>query len=373
MIFYFCLLVLVLNIFIFRKNKKMFVICSFMIMFILAALRKYTVGIDLRIHYANSFLKFGDMAWDAIIKFAHTDKTYYDSGLIYFMKFLYLICGNVQFFIISTSAIIYGLIGRYIYLHSKNVYVETILFFTTYTYFMYMNIIAQAIAIAIMLLSIDYLEKKSYIKFTILILIANFIHSSAIICLIFIPMRMIRDSKKNIKIFSILSVIIAVFINFLMPFVLKYIFPQFAFYFTSAEMAINSNLQLAYVFINVIILAIGLVFNNWNDRNEKKYDDSKLTIKSNDLSKTNFFFYMTIFSILLRFLAMKMYMFSRIGFYFYMFAYSLLAKSIEDIKDKKQKVVVKFFVYILMITFFFILYRTVEKSYGVVPYYFYWQ
>lgn len=372
MIFYFCLLILLFNTLIFNKNKKMFVIFSFGMLFVVAALRKYTVGIDLNLHYANSFVKFGSMTWDSVIEYAKSGKSYYDFGFIIFMRFLYSICEDVQFFIIVTSAIICGLIGRYIYIHSKNVFIETFLFFTAFSYFMYMNIIAQGIAVAIVLFSIDYLEKKSFLKFAVLILLANFFHSSAIICLLFIPLRMIKDSEKNINRFVILTIIIGLCMNMIVPFAIKYIFPQFAFYFVSKEIVPNSKLQFAHLMIYVLCFFAGLMFIKKKNNEEKCMTENNIE-RRYCISDSNFFFYMTILSILFRFLAINMYIFSRVGFYFYMFGYSLLAKSIEGISNISTKRFAYFSVFFLMTLFFFALFRFVKPSYGVVPYYFYWQ
>lgn len=363
MIFYICLIFLFINALVFRKNAKYFIISSFVVLFIIAGLRKYTVGIDLNGHYAKNYIFFGSLGWDKVITILKSNSSFYDGGLIIFMKLLSCICKDVQLFVLVTSAITYGLIGRYIYKYSKNPYLETLFFYTSFSYFMYMNIIAQGLAIAIILYSIDYLEKKSYFKFIFLVLLANFIHSSAIICVVFIPMYLLKSSKRGANRFALITTLFVFLINYILPFILKYIFPQFAYYFKSEGMASIDKMQLAHLFIYFLCFLTGKIFCTQKVSGKK----------NNSIIDSNFMLYMTILSVACRFLALKIYIFSRMGFYFYTFAFTFLTKSIEDIESIDLKKVVRVFFCIIMTLFFFGLNKSLYYSYGVVPYKFFWQ
>lgn len=52
-------------------------------------------------------------------------------------------------------------------------------------YFMYLNIVAQALAIAIVVLGLDRLVKKQYLRFILWVVLASTMHSSAIVGIIF--------------------------------------------------------------------------------------------------------------------------------------------------------------------------------------------
>lgn len=356
---------LIINMFIFRKNKKAFIIVSFFELFLIAALRKYTVGIDLEGHYANNFIAFGETTWERIINLIKSQNSFYDFGLILFMKIISMISKNEQFFIVVTSALIYGLVGRYIYKHSKNVYIETVLFFTTYTYFMFMNIIAQALAVAIVLFSVDYLEKKSYIKFGILVLLANCIHSSAIICLIFIPLNNIKLKNSNIEKMTIAILIMLMFFDRILPLVIKNIYPQFAFYFANQGGARIDRMQLLYMGLYTMFWIVSVIIRFYATKERKAENKTK------DLS--SLWFYATMLAIMFRYLGINKYIFSRMGFYFYLFSHSLMAQSIEQVKNKKIRIFVKCSTYIFMFIFFISLTKSLKSSYGVLPYKFYWE
>lgn len=51
---------------------------------------------------------------------------------------------------------------------------------------MSMNVIRQAMAVGVILLGLEALKRKQYVKFAIYVVIATFFHTSAIIALLFI-------------------------------------------------------------------------------------------------------------------------------------------------------------------------------------------
>lgn len=356
---------LLINMYIFRGKRKTFVIFTFLELFIVAALRNYTVGIDLKGHYAKNYITFGNMEWIKIFELIQENKSFYDAGLIWFMKFLSIFVKNRQFFIIITSAITYGLVGRYIYKHSKNVYLETFIFFTAYTYFMYMNIIAQALAISIILLSIDFLERNKIFKFVLLVLIANCIHSSAIVALIFIPLRYLKINKQNLRMIILLLIAFLVFFDTVIPIIIENIFPQFAFYFDENSANKIDKLQLVYVAFYGIMLLFSFIINFGMSENNKRKEFDFENLKT-------VLFVSAIMAVLIRYLGMNVYIFSRMGFYFYLFAHTMFVSSIEQIKDNRQRGYIKIFAYIGLFVFFVTLTKTLKVSYGVVPYKFFY-
>ena len=361
------LLLIFCNMIIFRKNKKYFVISSFFILFLIAGLRKYTIGIDLELHYAKNFIQYSQLNFQQLALLS--TNSYYDFGLIFFMKILSLINSNEQFFILVTSGITYGLYGRYIYKHSNNVYMETFLFYLCFSYFMYMNIIAQALAISIVLFSIEFLEKKSYIMFLILCLLASLIHSSAIISVIFIPLILMKKSKYDIWIIVLSSIVFLASYSYVLPFILKYVFPQFSFYFENSKLTLSyDTMQVAYLIIFIISFILGI---NFFSSKSKGY--AYLKYNKDNINKGNFLIYVTILSIICRFLAMYNYIYSRIGFYFYPFTYTLLVNSVVNIKDTYLRKVTKVLAYSSMFAFFIIFHKTLTVSYGVLPYEFFWE
>ncbi len=91
---------------------------------------------------------------------------------------------DVQWLYVITSAFIISLIFRAIYRQSSSVAMAVFLFVTTSNYFLTINIVAQSMAIALMLVACEYAEKRKPISFLLLILLAIGFHSSAFVVLV---------------------------------------------------------------------------------------------------------------------------------------------------------------------------------------------
>ena len=381
------LTIILINGILFGKKRKWFVFSSFMILILFSGLRKYTVGIDLASHYANRFTVIANLGWRELSNFYHVHT--YDMGFIVFDKILGIISDNPQWFIFVTSFIVYGSNARYIYKHSDNVVLETFMFITSFTMMMYLNIIAQALAISIILFGLDFLMEKNYIKYLCTVLLATSIHQSAIICLMFIPLMYLENNKKNIRRYIIILLVGALFLDRIVSILIKTIFRQFSVYFESGsyhgagiDVSANSIFQISMHAIALFIAVLSLI-------KKDKIIESEISIKKKikivffkeDKIKTsevlqlptNFLIYMSITALIFRILIFQSYIFSRMGFYVYFFSFSLMARAVANIKMKYNKRIVEGFVYIYMMIMFLIFYKSSGvNSYGVLPYEFFW-
>lgn len=155
-IYYLLLVFVMVNGLLGEKNRRWFVLSTFSLFFIIAALRKYTIGIDLNLHYAINYERIANLSWSEAVIYPA-----YDPGLNILCKIFSYISHDRQIFIIGTSAIISYSVAKYIYRYAEKVVLETFMFLTMYCYFLYMNIIAQALAFAIFLFAIPYLREKN--------------------------------------------------------------------------------------------------------------------------------------------------------------------------------------------------------------------
>ena len=188
-------------------RKKIYIIVSFGSMAILAALRKYTIGIDLELLYAPAFENIAKMRWESLSLIEM------ETGYVYFCKLLTLISQDVQVFISVTSVFIYSIYGWFIYKNSKNVIISTTMFIFLSLFFMSMNIVRQEIAVAIILIAYEFLKRNKKIVAIALIILATTIHASAIICLlIFIPLYG-KEFKKKYLIISIIVIMLLLVIS----------------------------------------------------------------------------------------------------------------------------------------------------------------
>ena len=67
--YYFILCFILINGITARKHRKWYVVSTFLVIFVFAALRKYTIGIDLELHYARNFERIAKLPWSEVPSF----------------------------------------------------------------------------------------------------------------------------------------------------------------------------------------------------------------------------------------------------------------------------------------------------------------
>lgn len=192
------------------KRRRDFLIFSFGLMILVASLRAPSVGIDLAGHYAKRFEQIAFYNWKDIPKFSVFST--YEIGYCYYCKFLSMINPNVQFYIFVTSLIVYGTMGYLIYKKSSDVILSTMLVIFSCQYYMYMNIIRQALAVSVVLIGYIFLDKSKrsisdYIKFALFVLVASTFHDSAILCLVMIVFDKMQFRRRDILLSGVITMI----------------------------------------------------------------------------------------------------------------------------------------------------------------------
>lgn len=216
-----------------KRHKKIYVVSCFVLLILVAGLRNYSIGIDLERHYARNFSIIANTDWKNLSKFTYVGG--YDMGFVVFCKFISYLSSDPQCLIMISSIITFGLIGRYIYLYSDDVALETFLFFSSMIYFMYLNIVAQALAIAIVVLGLDRLVKKQYLRFILWVVLASTMHSSAIVCVLFVPLSILPLKRKYVFRYIILVIVAMLGFEQVINYVFTHVFTNFSYYLTNSS------------------------------------------------------------------------------------------------------------------------------------------
>lgn len=161
---------------------------------------RYYVGVDYE-SYMNSYNDLDT----ALFK----NNEHFEIGFFMLMYILKLFDLHFSFLFIVTSLMQIGLI----YYFCKDYYQQLkwiiFFYFTTLYLFESLNIVRQAIAFSIILVSIKYIVNKSFVKYFILVLLAAIFHKSA---LIFLPFFFLTFLNKFISVkFQLLFFFIAIF------------------------------------------------------------------------------------------------------------------------------------------------------------------
>lgn len=378
-IYYLLLAVVLINGIFLGKKRKWYVFSTFFLITLVAMLRSTNIGIDLAGHYARDYVAIAKSNWSSFPQMLTL--TGYDPGFVVLCKLISYISVDAQCFVVITSLFIYFSVAVYIYKYSDDVVLETFLFITSFMYFMYMNIIAQALAAAILMWAMRFLIDKKYIWYCILAAIAISIHGSAWLILLYIPLSFLKPKRNNIMAFIVVVVMATLGYSKIINVLTNTIFKQFSFYFSNGNIHGYGQTMDLYTFCHLMIyvLAVCLAFICIYYHKEVGLESSRI-IKGRGKKilevpqiSSNFLVYMTICAIVFRVMATKIYVVSRMGYYTYFFGLTLIARSISKVHGK-QRIILKLFIYILFLLFFLKNGASAgDLSYGVVPYEFYWK
>lgn len=366
------------------RNKRLYLWVSFGMLICLAGLRASSIGIDLQGHYAIRYTQIASYEWSQIPQFAAF--SHYEIGYCYFCKLLSSINSSIQFYIITTSTITYGIIALLIYKKSKDVKMSTLLFVFTCQYYMYMNIIRQSLAIAIILIGFLYLDGakrtfKTYAIVSALILLATTFHSSAILCFMILFFDFLKFKKRTI----ILS-LIAVIGSFLLY---EYLYTSVAtlFYNDSGRyLGYLDNIREGVGHVNLQSVANAVLtsgafmlgayymiykrrINISNTARNKEKTEEYIMARHENL-----LMYLCLVASACRILIFRINIVNRFSYYFLPFIILLYPYAISTIKSKKGRSITKTWVYgSFAIYFVWMTYAYAEQFYGTVPFAFFWQ
>lgn len=183
------------------EQNRLFLVMCLGYLTVLACFRGMNVGNDTRSYY-NLFLFYttGQGTVRDISSAGLRWMSNIEIGYRLLNKYFGAICHNYQVFISFIAIISYWVLGRFIRKYSSNAALSAILVFLMF-YSSYMNLLRQMIALSIVLLAFDALNKNKNSCFIISVLAATILfHRSAIICLLLLPMSRGKCSKKFVYI-----------------------------------------------------------------------------------------------------------------------------------------------------------------------------
>ena len=362
------------------KRRRDFLIFSFGLMILVASLRAPSVGIDLAGHYAKRFEQIVFYSWKDIPKFSAFST--YEIGYCYYCKFLSMINPNVQFYIFVTSLIVFGTMGYLIYKKSSDVILSTMLVIFSCQYYMYMNIIRQALAVSVVLIGYIFLDKSKrsifdYIKFTLFVLVASTFHDSAILCLVMIVFDKMKFKRRDILLSGVITMICYVVYSKLFVFVENLISNDNGSYVSYMEKAGENVGNINLQSITSLILTAGAFFIGayvliWKNR---IYTDENDTDEIMIMDKyESFLLYMGLLATVCRLLIFKMNIINRFSYYFIPYIVLLYPYAIDQIAYVPNRKIIRMAVYFSYGLYF--VWMTVsfaDKFYGAVPYIPFWK
>lgn len=234
--------------------KKIFVLFSFLPLFLISALR-YNVGTDYSLIYTPAFES----------NFTNLGDDHFEIGFRIIVHIIRIFTSNSQWLFVITSFIFCIYIYSAIYQQSKDrAYSILIMVFSGF-YFISMNGIRQCIGIAIFIYSIKYMKSRELKKYMFNILIASSIH---MVSLIYIPIYFLYGYEIKIKtqILILLGCILCKStISNIFVFIINK--TRYSWYLTSVYN--TSKFQMGNIILNTLILFfLYLFYNKFTEKSE---------------------------------------------------------------------------------------------------------
>ncbi len=328
------------------KYKNVFLIVSYILLSVVAALRTKEVGVD-TLQYYRAYLRIGDLTWYNVLN------ERYEIGFLILCKILNRITENPQSLIILTSMFINFSVIRFINKNSNNVVYSVLCYMLLNFYFSYMNIMRQAIAIAILLFAFECLKNDKKIRYFILVGLATTFHGSAILGILYFVLYKYEYKMKYNKIVIPLLIITFIFGRQILMFLGSLSERLYGY--------IGSEFDKANYFgalINFILSFIIWWFGNNIIKNKKDL---------NELPK-NIMLYnkLIIVNLVFTLLTVRVSIFNRFTPYFSIFQIIWLSNILETMKKNKQFFKILIIVVLIFYWLIIMIYR--PEWYGVVPY-----
>ena len=362
-----------------RKNRTRYLIGVFFLLILIASLRDSSVGTDLNLHYAKNYLLVKNYSWGQILEYSK--RTTYDIGFCYFCKLLSVINPSVQFFIAMTSIFSILPIGILVYKHSDDYCMSSVIFLCYCLFYMYMNIIRQALAVGVVCIAYIILMSNFNVKIKqlislVVIVLASLIHQSAILCLFILIARRIKFTKRKSLLFILLGLVVLINYQFIYNIILRILGEsnKYERYIESVtEGNGNFNMQSLASFCLVCGAFFIALFVNKKIKVQLDERTQQDDIKYLNIRNEEFSIWMVGVAAICRLLIFRMNIIARFSYYFLPFVLLVYPNMLKYMK-KSQRRYLKRGIYIIFILYF--IWMTVKYAdpfYGVEPYKLFWK
>lgn len=352
------------------RRKKRYILIAFTCLTVIAMLRSYNVGRDLQDHYYKTFMRVVNIDWQNLFDLG------YENGYLVFYKIISMFTDNGQWMIAIHSLFVIGITGWFIYRNSDNVVISTFLFITTNTWFMYMTMMRQSMAVCIVLIGLEVwknkkLGPKRYIIYYLIVILALQFHSSAVIA-VFIPFFDFLQFKRKHIFFSIIAMLGA-FVLYNQIFsalsILSVGKRDYTEFYSSSGAAINI-ISVYFVLLYVTFFLIGAFSLAYYGKRERYGVEIE---SENNKYSDNFLLYMALSLAVCRIVGLKINIVARMTYYFMPFIYVLIPRAISRMRVYGNRKVIKWGLYVVMtMAFIWLGYKSASSLYGTVPYTFFW-
>lgn len=332
-----------------QKRYNFFCIGSLLVVGVLLSLRHQTMGVDLlgsnrkeSIGYLGAFDRINQYSW--IEALSMESFLNYEKGYVVFNKIIGSIFNNRQFFLCVCAFVSTFPIMTYIKDKSTNPLMSIVIYLGLPVFLLSFSGLRQAIAIAITVYSMKYIEERKIVKFAIVILLASLFHYSSFVFAIAYPLYYLKLSDNSKFLFVAAIPIIYILRTPIFNMVSK-------FFKDSAATVETGAFTLFLVFFLIYIFLI--FFNKKQDAHQN--------------GMVNLFYFACICQVFGGIYQIAM----RVGYYFMIYSAIAIPNTISRMEDKRSAKLANILLFGIFIIYGLYAFRTSTWA-GTYPYKFFW-
>ena len=261
--------------------------------------------------------------------------TYMEQGYVYFNKLIFLVSSNPQVvFVVSGFIISFSITFLIFKQLNKYLWLAVFLYLTIGLFSYSFNMMRQILAVSFCIFSYQFILKRKFIPFALLVLLANSFHSSAWFFFISYFFPLLPINKKTLIYFSIALACVIVFFNQISNLIFA-VFPQYMSY---ANTEIAGRLQFGgemrpAAFIRFLINLFVLIFSLICYQKCVK----KPALTTQEYYELKVLIYLAFTSTIIMAFSLHAIVVERMIYYFWAFNIILIPKLITYIHDKNMK------------------------------------
>lgn len=199
-----------------KHGKKIYCGLFGLAFFLVAALRS-SVGYDYN-QYGGWYLR---SRYQMVFQLS---KWQPEKGFLIPMKFLADTTENYQIMFVIIAAILSAAVMLYIYFNTEKPYLGVFCFLAFGIFFNSMNFMRQMIAASIILYAMQYIKKKQFFRFFVLVIFASAFHISVLVMVVFYFLLQIKMNWASLGVYSGILVLYMFFSEIVLGFITQYVY-----------------------------------------------------------------------------------------------------------------------------------------------------
>ncbi len=304
-------------------------------LFIIAAFRSTTVGIDLE-NYLPMFYTIAELPFKDIFSIT------WEPGYLIFNKLLSYISSDGRCLLIGTSLFIIVGYVTFIYKNLTSPWIGLFLFVALGLFTNSFNIIRQSMALVIVLHSLKYIHTQEYFKYFLSIFLAALFHVTAAICFVIPIINHLKVNLGNFTILLLCSIIIIPLIaNSILSYAMQIIFSEYS-------LGDKSSGGFNMLIVLIVLTLISILF----------------SFKSN---ANKLYCNMMALACCLQIVSLQFSLFARVVTYFSSILIILVPSIVERLNSTETRIITTIMTLVIGLTYFILVVLNNDLS-GVVPY-----